>query len=100
MTRLEANRPESTTFDRIQISLSLPKTMECLPMRKRTGRPRVELLEDRKLLATITVNTTSDLAPPSSAMSLRLAIQVADGLVPYSSLSSAQQALITGSLSG
>lgn len=68
-------------------------------MRKRTRQPRVELLEDRKLLATITVNTTTDLTPPSAAMTLRLAIQVADGLIPVSSLSSIQKSLVSGSLS-
>ena len=68
-------------------------------MRNRTGFPRVELLEDRKLLATITVNTVTDLTHPSTAMTLRLAIEVADGLVPVSSLSSFQQSLVSGSLS-
>jgi CSLREA domain-containing protein len=59
---------------------------------------QVELLEDRQLLATITVNTTVDDPAASSTLSLREAIEVSDGTLPISSLSTQQQAQVNGAL--
>jgi hypothetical protein len=60
---------------------------------------RVEMLEDRQLLATIIVNTAADDATPGGAtLSLREAIEVSDGTLAVSSLSTQEQALVTGAV--
>ena len=58
----------------------------------------VEVLEDRQLLATITVNTTADLATPGATLSLREAIEVSDGTLAVSSLSTQEQAQVSGAV--
>ncbi len=58
----------------------------------------VEVLENRQLLATITVNTTGDQSAPDSTMSLRQAILVSDGTLAVSSLSTQEQALVSGAV--
>jgi hypothetical protein len=69
--------------------------------RRRNGpRPGIERLEDRRLLATLTVNTTSD--PGGSdgpELSLRMAIEVSNGTLAVSALSAQAQAQISGLLS-
>jgi Bacterial Ig-like domain (group 3) len=57
---------------------------------------QLELLEDRQLLSTITVNTTADDATPDANLSLRQAIEVSDGTLAVSSLSLQEQALVSG----
>lgn len=58
-----------------------------------------EILEVRQLLATITVNTVSDTDSSATALSLRQAIEISNGTLPVSSLTAAQQALVSGALS-
>jgi parallel beta-helix repeat protein len=60
---------------------------------------RVEMLEDRQLLATITVNTTADDNTTADAtLSLRQAIEVSDGTLAVSSLSTQEQAQVSGAV--
>ena len=54
---------------------------------RRRQRLCVDVLEDRQLLSTITVNTTADETTADSTMSLRQAIEVSNGTLPVSSLS-------------
>ena len=61
--------------------------------------PGLEALEDRQLLATITVNTAVDATNSNTTLSLRQAIGVSDGTLAVSSLTSQQQALVNGSVS-
>src|SRR5262249_42460371 len=69
-------------------------------VRTRTRRPRAESLEDRRLLAILTVNTTSDSnSPTDPALSLRQAIEVSNGTLPVSSLSPQQRLQVAGALS-
>ncbi len=65
------------------------------------ARPVAEILEARQLLATITVNTTGDAdgADGSNTLSLRQAIEIANGTLPVASLTSAQAAQVSGPLS-
>jgi CSLREA domain-containing protein len=65
---------------------------------RRRKRLSVEVLEDRQLLATITVNTTADEAAADSTVSLREAIEVSDGTLPVSSLSTQEQAQVNGAV--
>ena len=80
--------------DRRQPPLEIATIMRLSPL-----RPRFESLEDRRLMATITVNTTSDSATITSALTFRQAIEVVNGTLTPSQLSAAQQAQISGSLS-
>ena len=58
-----------------------------------------EPLEARELLATLLVTTTADTNDPTGAnLSLRLAIEVANGTLPISSLSPAMQTQVVGPL--
>jgi hypothetical protein len=58
-----------------------------------------ELLEDRRLLATLTVNTASDTVGPNDpTLSLREAIEVSNGTLAISALSQQAQAQIEGTL--
>ena len=59
---------------------------------------RVEVLEDRQLLASITVNTTADDTTSDSTLSLREAIEVSDGTLAVSSLSTQEQAQVSGAV--
>src|SRR5215216_4889446 len=65
--------------------------------RARAARPRVEMIEDRVLLATLTVNTTLDSVTRDGVLTLREAILVAnnDGSLPFASLTAAEQAQIS-----
>jgi parallel beta-helix repeat protein len=65
---------------------------------RRKTRMRLELLEDRQLLATLTVNTTADGASPDATLSLRQAIDVSDGTLAVSSLSTQEQAQVSGAV--
>ena len=59
---------------------------------------RLEVLEDRQLLATITVNTAADPATPGTTLSLREAIEVSNGTLAVSSLSTQAQAQVSGAV--
>jgi hypothetical protein len=59
----------------------------------------LEVLEERQLLATITVNTASDAGAAPTTLSLRQAIEISNGTLAVSSLTSAQQAQVSGALS-
>jgi parallel beta-helix repeat protein len=61
-------------------------------------RVSVEALEGRQLLATITVNTAVDSTAAGSTLSLRQAIEVSNGTIPVSSLSTQQQAQVKGAV--
>ena len=63
----------------------------------RRQRLSVDVLEDRQLLATITVNTAGD-TTSGVALSLRQAIEVSDGTLPVSSLSTQEQAQVSGAV--
>src|SRR5262245_46426682 len=67
--------------------------------RRLLARPlAVEVLENRQLLATITVNTEVDENNPANAtISLREAIEINNGTLPVASLSAAAQTLVSGS---
>ncbi len=67
----------------------------------RWTRPLAEVLEDRQLLAVITVNSVGDAdgADGSETLSLRQAIEVSNGTLAVSSLTAAQQSLVDGGLS-
>ena len=65
---------------------------------RRRKRFSVEPLESRQLLSTITVNTTADETAADSTLSLREAIEVSDGTLAVSSLSSQEQALVSGTV--
>ncbi len=68
--------------------------------RGRRSRPVAEVLERRQLLATITVNSAGDAdgADGSNTLSLRQAIEIANGTLPIVSLTAAQQGLVVGPL--
>jgi CSLREA domain-containing protein len=57
-----------------------------------------EVLEDRQLLASIAVNTTADDTTPDATLSLREAIEVSDGTLAVSSLSTQEQSLVSGAV--
>jgi hypothetical protein len=59
---------------------------------------QLEVLEERQLLATITVNTTGDDSTPDSTLSLRQAIEVSDGTLAVSALTTQEQAQISGAV--
>ena len=65
---------------------------------RRRKRFSVEALEGRQLLATLTVTTTADETAADSTLSLREAIEVSDGTLAVSSLSSQEQALVSGAV--
>jgi hypothetical protein len=68
---------------------------------QRRKRVSLEALEDRQLLATITVNLTADsTAVTGATLSLRQAIEISNGTLAVSSLSSQQRALVSGTVSG
>ena len=60
-------------------------------------RLQLERVEERLLLAVITVNTGAD-TTSATTLTLRQAIEIVDGTLAISSLTSQQQALINGSL--
>jgi Bacterial Ig-like domain (group 3)/Right handed beta helix region/Bacterial Ig-like domain len=62
-------------------------------------RVHVELLEERQLLATITVNTVGDSDSVGATLSLRQAIEISNGTLLISSLSMPQRAQVSGALS-
>ncbi len=57
---------------------------------------QVEVLEERQLLSTITVNTTADDTTADTTLSLREAIEVSNGTLAVSSLSPQEQAQVSG----
>ncbi|HEX7448030.1 MAG TPA: hypothetical protein VF306_10815, partial [Pirellulales bacterium] len=60
-----------------------------LPRRKKRRRPArffVEGLEQRALLSTVTVNSTADTNSRDDSITLREAILLVDGTLPYSQL--------------
>jgi len=59
----------------------------------------VELLENRLLPATLTVNTMADDNTPDDTLSLREAIEVSNGTLALSALSPAERAQVSESLS-
>jgi hypothetical protein len=59
---------------------------------------QVEVLEDRQLLATITVNATADDSTADATLSLREAIEVSNGTLAVSSLSTQEQAQVSGTV--
>ena len=65
-----------------------------LPSRRFT----FDFLEERQLLATITVNTVSDTNSAGTTLSLRQAIEISNGSLSLSSLTSSQQAQVSGAL--
>jgi hypothetical protein len=65
---------------------------------RRRKRMSIEVLEDRQLLATITVNTTADDTTADATLSLRQAIEVSDGTLAVSSLSTQEQAQVSGAV--
>ena len=58
-----------------------------------------DFLEERQLLATITVNTVSDTNLAGTTLSLRQAIEVSNGTLSLSALTPTQQGLVSGALS-
>jgi Bacterial Ig-like domain (group 3) len=64
---------------------------------RRRQRLSVDVLEDRQLLATITVNTAGDTTAGAS-LSLRQAIEISDGTLSVSSLSAQEQAQVSGAV--
>src|SRR5262245_46890360 len=68
------------------------------PKLRRRRNMQLEVLEDRQLLATITVNTTADDTAADATLSLREAIEVSDGTLPVSSLSNQEQAQVSGAV--
>lgn len=62
--------------------------------RRRARSLRVEILEARALLATLTVNTTADEDARDGTLSLREAIEVADGTLGFNALSVPEQAQV------
>ena len=66
---------------------------------RKASRPgSIELLEGRQLLAVITVNTTADDTTADATLSLREAIEVSDGTLAVSALSTQEQAQVVGTL--
>jgi Bacterial Ig-like domain (group 3)/Right handed beta helix region len=72
-------------------------SISALKLRRRS-KVCVERLEDRQLLATITVNTAADPATPGTTLSLRQAIEVSDGTLAVPSLSTQEQAQVSGAI--
>lgn len=60
-------------------------------------RLRFESLESRRLLATLTVNTVADEVSPDATLSLREAIEIANGTLSLLALSSPEKAQVSGS---
>jgi parallel beta-helix repeat protein len=61
---------------------------------------QLEMMEERQLLSTITVNTTNDDDTIGATLTLRQAIEISNGTLDVASLSPAQQALVNGALAG
>ncbi len=59
---------------------------------------QLEVLENRQLLATITVNTTADDTTADATLSLREAIEVSDGTLAVASLSTQEQSQVSGAI--
>jgi hypothetical protein len=65
---------------------------------RRRKRPAVEVLEERQLLAVITVDTAADETAMDSTLSLREAIEVSDGTLAISLLSAQERAQVSGAV--
>src|SRR5580704_2877152 len=72
-------------------------SIHALKSRRRT-QPRIDVLEDRQLLSTITVDTTADETAADSTMSLREAIEVSNGTLSVSALSTQEKAQVSGAV--
>ena len=67
--------------------------------RSKTRPPRLERLEERRLLVTIVVNTTGDGNDPTAGtLSLREAIEISNGSLAISALSPQAQTQVSGAL--
>ena len=75
----------------------MKRSISALKSRRRV-RLAVDVLEDRQLLSTITVNTTADQTAANSSLSLREAIEVSNGTLAVSSLSTQAQAQVSGAV--
>jgi CSLREA domain-containing protein len=73
-------------------------TLRPAKLRKLAKTVQLELLEDRRLLSVITVNTTADDSTPDATLSLREAIEVSNGTLPVASLSAQEQAQVSGAV--
>ncbi len=89
------NRKNDRTMVRLIEAVVWSRCARKLPRRKTMY---IEVLEDRQLLATITVNTTADSTGTDATLSLRQAIEVSDGTLAVSSLSSQEQAQVSGAV--
>jgi hypothetical protein len=74
------------------------RTIFRTPKSSRRRSLQLETLEDRQLLASLTVNTTADSTSGNATLSLRQAIEVSNGTLAVSSLSTQQQAQVSGSV--
>ncbi len=72
------------------------KSRRASPRRREFYRPQVEQLEDRQLLATLTVNTVLDTNARDTVLTLREAILVANNTLPIPVLTPQEQAQISG----
>ncbi len=80
--------------------MGFEKTVARRGRRRRAWVLRVEALEERRLLSTFTVNTTSDDSTDTSVLTLREAIELADGTLASSSLSAQQQQQVSATPAG
>src|SRR5205807_2695681 len=76
----------------------MPPHRPRISMQRRKRTPWLEVLENRRLLATITVNTTADDVTADITLSLREAIEVANGTLDVGALSANEQAQVVGAL--
>jgi hypothetical protein len=90
----------STSIPRFQISSNRRTTMKrtTSTLKRRRRRFSLEVLEERQLLATITVNTTADDTTADSTLSLREAIEISNGALAVTSLSAQEQSQVTGAV--
>src|SRR5262245_58530300 len=63
---------------------------------RRTRRPILEALEDRTLLAMLTVNSTADDNVRDHELTLREAILLAEGILPFSNLAQEEKNQVSG----
>jgi hypothetical protein len=76
-----------------------PRRRGSAPIPLATRRLRFELLEPRQLLATLVVNTAADTVTVGDTLSLRQAIELSNGTLAFSALSSQEQGQVSGDLS-
>ena len=66
--------------------------------RSLVGKAGIESLEPRQLMAIITVNTTADTSTAGATLSLRQAIEISDGTLAVSALSTQEQSQVAGAI--